>query len=454
VTRTTLAMSEELWQSLVVALDDEGETAGVVAANVIDDEGGRTILARELTWAPPETYLEREPGRISLRSSGWVPPLRASRGEHAMALFLHTHPGGRAAFSRRDDVVDDSLAEIFFANAGSGLYGSVVIGGTSSTPTISGRVRGIETQFDPVEVVRVVGDALSIQVAEERPRELAVFDRQVRALGRAGQSVLGNLSVGVVGLGGTGSAVTEQLIRLGVKHIVAIDDDEVTASNISRCYGSSTSDLGRAKVDVIADLAERIGSGTVIAAIRGNLRSEIVAKELRHCDVVFSCVDGHGARLILNRFATWHLAPVIDLAVLVSKEDDNLMGVDGRVTWLAPGSACLLCRERIDPSLAYAEQLDPQERRSLIEQGYVPELGEPEPSVVTYTSLVASFATSELLSRLFALGRHDATELLLQISEHQIRANRRPGRVGCFCQERSQWGMGIAEPYLDLTWAR
>jgi len=41
-----------------------------------------------------------------------------------------------------------------------------------------------------------------------------------------------------------------------------------------------------------------------------------------------------------------------------------------------------------------------------------------------------------------------------QVSEHQVRANRRAGRAGCFCQEPSMWGMGITNPYLDLTWAQ
>lgn len=93
-------------------------------------------------------------------------------------------------------------------------------------------------------------------------------------------------------------------------------------------------------------------------------------RALARADIVFSCVDGHGARLILNRWAFAHLAPVIDTAVLVGTEDGIVAGIDARVTWLAPGTACLLCRGRLDPTLAYAEMLDPDERHRLAGEGY------------------------------------------------------------------------------------
>src|SRR3989442_2474424 len=42
------------------------------------------------------------------------------------------------------------------------------------------------------------------------------FERQVLAFGAESQALLQQLHVGVVGVGGTGSAVVEQLARLGV----------------------------------------------------------------------------------------------------------------------------------------------------------------------------------------------------------------------------------------------
>jgi molybdopterin/thiamine biosynthesis adenylyltransferase len=447
----TLAMPEHLWEALAEWLSDDREIAGVLLARVIDDDRATTILARDLRPAPPESYLDRRADGLSLRSTGWVPAVRESRDDNGMALFVHTHPRGQAFFSRCDDVVDAKLRTAFQELAGVARFASVVVAGDVSTPTIAARL-WTGTEYRPMSI-RVAGNSLTVSPGVRLVGELHTFDRQVRALGRAGQEVLQALMVGVVGAGGTGSPVFEQLVRLGVGSIVVIDDDVVTASTVARGYGTGVTDIGRPKVEVLRDLAERIGLGTEVEAVMGNIRDRKVVESLRHCDVVFCCADGHAARLVLNRWAYWHLAPVVDVAVLVSSLGQRVIGVDGRLTWLSPGAACLLCRERIDPTIAYAEQLDPEERRALAEQGYAPELDESQPSVVTYTTVMAGMAVTELLNRLFTLADTRATEYLLRLHEHSISMNRRLPRPHCFCSSSASYGRGMEEPYLDLTWA-
>lgn len=447
----TLAIPEPLWHEVTAWLRDDREVAGVLLARLIDDECGTTILARDLRPAPPESYLDRRPDGLSLRSTGWVPAVRESLDDNAMALFVHTHPRGQAFFSSWDDAVDAELRTAFQELAAVPRYASVVVAGDVATPTIAARLwTGNEYQ---ALSVRVAGQHLTISPGVRLVGESQTFDRQLRALGRDGQHVLHGLTVGVVGAGGTGSPVFEQLVRLGVGSIVVIDDDVVTPSTVARGYGTAVTDIGRPKVEVLRDLAERIGLETEVDAVMGNVRDRKVAESLRHCDIVFCCADGHGARLVLNRWAYWHVAPVIDVAVLVSSLEQRVVGVDGRLTWLAPGAACLLCRGRIDPTLAYAEQLDPEERRALAEQGYAPELEEPQPSVITYTTVMAGMAVTELLNRLFALADSKATEYLVRLHDHSISMNRRLSRPECFCGSSGSYGRGMDEPYLDLMWA-
>lgn len=451
MTRVALAFSENVWSQLRSWLNEPDEVAGVLIVSVIDDPQGTTLLAREVERAPEESYVDRRPDGMSLRSSGWVHAVRRARGEATMAMFVHTHPLGYPVFSRWDDRVDEELRPAFLDLARSDLYGSLVIAGGPGG--FAGRVWRRDGPVVDISAVRVVGDRLTIHRSfDDLVRLPDVHDRQARAFGEAGQRVLAGLSVGVVGVGGTGSPVVEQLARLGVGSLVLIDDDVVTPSSVARGYGSTIHDIGRPKVDVAADNVARIGLDTVVRAVRGNLRSRETVAELAHCDAVFCCVDGHAARLILNRWAYWHLAPVIDMAVLVASSEGIIDGIHGRVTWLSPGAACLLCRGRIDAQLANVEHLQPGERRRLAEQGYVPELGEPEPSVVTYTSLLASLSTTELLNRLFGLADTASTEMVLQLHTRSSSLNRRPPREGCFCSSPERWGLGVAEPYLDLTW--
>ncbi len=451
---TTLAFRESTWNELTKWLDNPLETAGVLTARVVNDDDGLTLLVRDLHEASIDSYIERRKDRLSLSSGGWITAVRGSRDDDAMSIFVHSHPDGPAIFSEADDEVDNELRQAFFEHSGYPMFGSLVIAGSKASPEFAGRLESPNADEYKIDVVRVVGDRLLIlrndDIAEATPQ----FDRQVRALGIEGQSTIRNLRVGIVGAGGTGSAIVEQLIRLGVGNLVIVDDDLVTPATIARGYGSRRDDIGKTKVELLARLAGQVNIDTQVDSVFGNIQNEMVALRLRHCDVIFCCADSHGARIVLNRMAYTLLCPVIDVAILISSSDKKVTGIDGRVTWLAPGTSCLLCRNRIDAVLANAESLDPLERRRLAGQGYVPEIEDPQPSVVPYTTLMASFAVTELLNRLFGFSSVEPTEVIVRLLDRHISVNRVPARVGCFCDDRAFLGRAKEAPFLGIAWVK
>ena len=451
----TLALAAALWDELCAALDDERETAGVIAARVADPA---TYLARRLTWAPPEAYLNRHAYGLELGSPGWVPATRAALAEGSVPVFIHTHPRGRPFFSAHDDAVDASLTAALPGMGGTGQYLALVVAGTRQAPTAAARLYVNGGDAVPVDKIRVSGDAIKVITRHHHGADPAqpdeTFDRQIRMFGPAGQRTLGALSIAVVGAGGTGSAVCEQLTRLGVGALTIIDDDVVTEPTPTRGYGMTTADTGRPKAEVLAAHLTKTGMPARVRAITAPLQAPQAIRQLADVDAVFSCVDGHGARLILNRWAYAYLTPVIDIGILVSADPGTatVSGIDGRVTWLGPGTACLLCRGRIDPGLAYAEILDPEERKRLAGEGYVREAETRQPAIVTLTTLVASLATTEFLQRLFGLADPTPTEILAMVQRRDLRKNRTPQRPGCFCADPEFLARGPEEPHLDLMW--
>jgi molybdopterin/thiamine biosynthesis adenylyltransferase len=462
----TLALASVLWEELCEALDDERETAGIIVGRVVagpeDGDGvpgSVTYLGRRVTWAPPETYLDRQPHGLALGSAGWVPAARKALADGEIPIFIHTHPRGRPVFSSHDDAVDASLAAALPAMGGSGCYGALVVAGTRAAPTAAARVYAKTTEAVPVDKIRIAGDGIQVITSPKATMAGAApdnetFDRQIRMFGPAGQNVLSAISVGVVGGGGTGSAVAEQLVRLGVGAVTIIDDDVVTEPTPTRGYGMTVTDVGRPKAEVLTEHLRRIGMPARVNPVTAPVQDPAALRQLSGMDAVFSCVDGHGARLILNRWAYAYLAPVIDIAILVSAGPGaaTVNGIDGRVTWLGPGAACLLCRGRIDPALAYAEILEPEERRRLAGEGYVREAQTRQPAVVTLTSLVASLATTELLQRLFGLADLGPTEVIALIQRRELRRNRVAQRPGCFCTDPEFLARGAEPPHLDLIW--
>jgi molybdopterin/thiamine biosynthesis adenylyltransferase len=453
--RATLAMTSATHQALAAALADPRESASVLRCQLVRQDEELTLLARTLAWPAEEHYLTREPHGLELRSTGWVPAFRAAASAGDLALFVHTHPGGHARFSGYDDTVDAQLRAASQNLGMPGPYGAVLLAGHPDRPAFAARLY-LDSGLVEITRIRIVDDRLTVESAHTTPSTptagyaAETFDRQIRLFGNAGQDLLRGLHVGVVGAGGTGSAVAEQLARLGVGRLTLVDDDVVTAPTPTRGYGFRVHDYGQPKAQVLAAHIEEIGFGTDVRTVAAPLHHPDGLAALAHADMVFSCVDGHGARLILNRWAYAHLAAVLDLAVLVTTEPT--VSIDARVTWIGPGSACLLCRGRIDPALAYAENLDPDRRRELAGEGYVAAADTAQPAVVTLTSLIASTATTEMLLRLFGIGDVKASEILVRPHLHETRRNRATPRPGCFCTDPTFSGRGTQTPYLDVMW--
>jgi molybdopterin/thiamine biosynthesis adenylyltransferase len=100
---------------------------------------------------------------------------------------------------------------------------------------------------------------------------IALFDRQILAFGEHVQRLLSRLHIGVIGLGGTGSAVCEQLTRLGIGRLTICDPQDFEGTNINRVYGSHTTDEGVPKAQIAEQLIQDIGLGTQAVALVGSV---------------------------------------------------------------------------------------------------------------------------------------------------------------------------------------
>jgi molybdopterin/thiamine biosynthesis adenylyltransferase len=447
---TTMAFSDDVWQELHQPLVEDVETAAIVIARFVPDTD--TLLVRRVLWVPDESYLRREALALEISSSGYVPALKVAADEDAVPIFFHTHPGGDPDPSRYDLIVDEQLRSVFQLRSRQDVYASFILGGSKEAPRFSGRVFSGEVESS-LERLRVAGTRLRLFIRDGQAVDEAHFDRQIRAFGWQGQAILSALRVGIVGAGGTGSAVFEQVARLGVREILVVDDDVLTDSNLTRIHESGGEQIDTPKVAIAADAAARIGLGTRVTAIDGRITAAEVAKELRRCDVVFGCTDDNRGRAILSRLAYWYLIPVVDTAFLVDSDGEQVRGLFGRVTVVAPGTACLYCRGRIDQAQLAAEAFPPEERQRLAAEGYVPGLGDPDPSVGAYTSLVGATAVTELLDRLFGFsGESPPSELLLRVHDRAISTTRVQANEGHYCADRSVWGRGDTEPFLEQMW--
>ncbi|MBN2068788.1 MAG: tRNA cyclic N6-threonylcarbamoyladenosine(37) synthase TcdA [Opitutales bacterium] len=71
----------------------------------------------------------------------------------------------------------------------------------------------------------------------------------------------------IVGVGGVGSWAAEALARSGLGRITLIDSDEVCITNINRQLHALDADIGRSKVDVMAERISRINPECTVTAL-------------------------------------------------------------------------------------------------------------------------------------------------------------------------------------------
>jgi hypothetical protein len=148
---------------------------------------------------------------------------RAARSGVALIL-THSHPFATTTVGF--SVVDDAGERRIFASARQRVPGPVHASMVFGQQAVAARAWASNGPVQAERVV-VVGPHLHVFAPDEPNQPDERYDRQVRAFGRDGQCMLAHLRVGVVGCGGTGSAVAEQLSRLGVGHVVAVDPEEL-----------------------------------------------------------------------------------------------------------------------------------------------------------------------------------------------------------------------------------
>jgi hypothetical protein len=457
----TLVLPEAIARELRAMLAEPRESAAVLLiGSVTATDGQLRLLGRELYPVPEEGYELREPTELLVSSTGFMPALARAQEIGASALWFHTHPGAKATAERspRDERVDEALAETFRLRSASEIYASMILSGTPEHAHWTGRVI-VDGRPRPLQRLWEVGERLRLTQAGSGARavvENELLDRNVRAFGGAVQQTLSSLSVGLVGAGGTGSAVAEQLIRLGVRRLTVLDPDTLSTSNLTRVYGSTPEDVGAAKTSVLGRHLRRIAPDATVHEVPHKVSEENAARALVGCDVVFGCTDDNAGRLVLSRLASYLLTPVIDCGVLLSSgPGGTLEGIDARVTVLSPGAGCLVCRDRIDLARAQAEQLPPEERSRLQREGYAAALPGVEPAVVAYTTAVAAAAVGELIERLVGYGPEPVpSEVLLRLHEREISVNRAEPRPGHYCDRAAgKLGIGDRAPFLEQTWA-
>lgn len=379
-------------------LSEDGlESAGVLLCGVSETSSARHLLAKRFVPVPAECYRERTEYHLEVEPEFYNDAVDQALADGLTPVVVHSHPFASGAhYSTSDDFGESRLLPVLAALLPGAAPASLLV----APDSVSGRTL-VGRDFFPLHSVSIVGQrsqVVEIDRGGRGPRAgSARVDRQIRAIGESGQSLLEKLVVGIVGLGGTGSIVAELLARIGVKEFVLVDPDRVEESNISRLFGSVPRSVGDPKVEVVRDYLSKIGVRK-IAAHRESATRQSTLMRLRDADVVFGCVDNDLTRSILNRFAVQYLIPLLDMGIRLDARGGDVSAAAGRVSVVGHGMVCLQCAGHLDPERIRAESLPKRERQALAKEGYVIGVDEPAPAVASLNGTVASLAVTAAIN--------------------------------------------------------
>ncbi|HKI51929.1 MAG TPA: HesA/MoeB/ThiF family protein [Geothermobacteraceae bacterium] len=160
----------------------------------------------------------------------------------------------------------------------------------------------------------------------------ARYQRNRQMISTSQQLQLFRSKVAVVGAGGLGGYILEQLARLGIGQLVSIDADVFEENNLNRQLLSSPAKLGRVKVEVAAERIAEVNPAVTLRPIQAMCGKSNGVELLTGVDCVVDAVDNVTARLELAEICSELQVPLVHGAIA---------GWYGHVATVMPGDTTL-----------------------------------------------------------------------------------------------------------------
>ncbi len=319
-------------------------------------------------------------------------------------ITIHSHPDGFPEFSDVDDRNDRRI----FPSVCNWFDDGRLNGSAIALPNgrIKARTVDVKGTFSEISAVSVVGEQIYIWKSDQDQRKTDYQENLSQTFGWGTLNLLKSLRVGVVGCSGTGSIIIELLVRNCIGELVIVDDDDIEEKNLNRIINSTMDDAKeqRSKVFSIAQAIEKIGTGAKVDTYCGLTDQPEVVDALIDCDVIFGCVDSAFGRYHIDCIASAYLIPYFDTGVHIEADGNGSISVADAVThYVYPEGECLLSRGAYTMSQVTAEdwkRLDPEYYNQQRKNGYLADVGEQQPAVMSLNMQGACLTFNDFMARI------------------------------------------------------
>lgn len=396
-----LRFAERQWHQLYSHLypGDEGEHAAVLLATLVERQGqSPRLLVREVLLAKDGVDYGVSPEGHGRLSAAFVHrAIIRCRNERMVYLHVHNHGSDQSVEFSSVDLASHERGYPALLDIAKGMpVGGLVLGRRSAEIDLWWS----KTERGRLKQCTVVGSRIKRLYSSPSRAPAGTYkpsvDRQVRFLGREGQAHIARSRIAIVGHGGVGSMVFQDLIRMGAEDLLVIDSDYFEESNLSRIVTAVFGDIARkpAKTHLAARYAQQVNPQARVELVEGDVAAEEVADKLVDCDFIFLCADTMRARLVVNAVVNQHLIAGVQIGtkIRMATNEDGIEQFFSVVRQMRPGCGCLMCNGLIS---AYRLAIEEKSEEDWRAQNYGVE--SPNPSVITLNGIGASRATNDFL---------------------------------------------------------
>lgn len=401
--RGTLTFTESAWERISSTLfDDATEHIAFARAGVGRSPGRIDFLVQDVL-VPDDAELDAQsPAGIRLSPDGVCRVMTWGREARAL-VDMHNHVWRDPSFSGTDDAgarVQWRLLQDLNRGA---LLLQIVFG-----PDGSFQARWRDTSAFPrwrrLRHIQIVGpngvrrvrpwDARRPMTRAPSAWAASAHERTKAIIARSTLDAIEELRVGIVGVGGNGSAV-RALAPFFFRKVTLCDGDTVEASNLGRLFGATPDDAaaGASKVEVGRRETLRMRPDASVVVVPAHFPDPAAVAALKDCELIVACPDNDATRYALAEFAARHMKVLVELGTGVVVEEGRVVTMGSQVRFQWPGGPCLACL-----NVAPAALEAPATTESKVRIGYIRGTTLTPAEVVTTNATAAALAMRNLLA--------------------------------------------------------
>ncbi len=331
------------------------ERIGFLSAAVGPTEAGLVIVAAEYYTVADEHYVPGRGagGRIGVQAIREAMTRAIASGLGIFHVHLHEH-SGVPSFSPTDRAEQTRLVQSLNAASPNRPHGMIVLSADGANAWIW--MPGETVPSVPARLA-LVGYPMHLVGGATRRRNRRAGDRYSRQsfLGPESEEQLGTVRIGLLGFGGGGSHVGQQLAHLGAESVRVADGDRIDDSNLNRLVGATAGDVRakRLKVDIARRIVSAVNQQADVITHDGPWQER--ADLFRSCDILVGCVDSFKQRQEAEVLARRFAIPYIDIGMDVHQVDDDPPRIGGQLILSMPGGPCMTCFGFLTPEKLASE---------------------------------------------------------------------------------------------------